>query len=134
MSATQRPLIVGNWKMNGTRASLDELARIVAGSAELRGKIDLVVCPPATLIMRFVEVVAGAVIIGRQDRHAEPHGTFTGDISAPMLKDAGAAYVIVGHSERRSLHHETDALVRAKAEAALKAGLTAIVCVAKMND
>jgi triosephosphate isomerase len=129
MSATQRPLIVGNWKMNGTRASLDELARIVTGSADLRGKIDLVVCPPATLIMRFVEVVAGAVIIGGQDCHAEPWGAFTGDISAEMLADLGASAVIVGHSERRANYHESDAAVRRKVAAAWRAGLTAILCV-----
>ena len=126
---TLRPLIVGNWKMNGTRASVDELAHIAAGSAELRGKIDLVVCPPATLVMRFVEAVAGAIIIGGQDCHAEPYGAFTGDISAEMLADLGAGAVILGHSERRANHHESDAAVRRKVAGAWRAGLTAILCV-----
>src|SRR6516225_7984520 len=129
MSTPQRPLIVGNWKMNGTRASGDELARIVAGSAELRGKIDLVVCPPATLILRFVEAAAGAIMIGGQDCHPEQSGAFTGDISAEMLADLGAGAVILGHSERRANHHESDAEVRRKVAAAWRAGLTAILCV-----
>jgi triosephosphate isomerase (TIM) len=124
-----RPLIVGNWKMNGLRASVDELRRIVAGSLMLRSKIDLVVCPPATLITRFVEAAAGAIIIGGQDCHAEPHGAFTGDISAEMLADLGAAAVILGHSERRADHHESDAAVRSKVAAAWRAGLTAILCI-----
>ncbi len=90
----------------------------------------MLVCPPATLIAQAAwRVKGGTLALGAQDCRAETSGAFTGDISAPMLKDAGAAYVIVGHSERRTLHHETDALVRAKAEAALKAGLAAIVCV-----
>jgi triosephosphate isomerase len=128
MSAPQRPLIVGNWKMNGTRASGNELARIVAGSAELREKIDLVVCPPATLILRFVEATAGAIMIGGQDCHPEQSGAFTGDISAEMLADLGARAVILGHSERRANHHESDAEVRGKVAAAWRASLTAILC------
>jgi len=115
--------------MNGTRASADELARIVAGSAGLREKIDLVVCPPATLIMRFVEAVGGAIMIGGQDCHAERCGAFTGDISAEMLGDLGAGAVILGHSERRAQHHESAAEVRRKVAAAWRAGLTAILCV-----
>src|SRR5215470_12648788 len=95
---TRRPLIAGNWKMNGLKASERELAGIVAGAAGLRQKIDLMVCPPATLIMRFVEAAGGAVAIGGQDCHAEPSGAFTGDISAEMLADLGASAVIVGHS------------------------------------
>jgi triosephosphate isomerase (TIM) len=129
MTAPRRPLIVGNWKMNGVRASAGDLAGIVAGSAGLRRKIDLIVCPPATLIMRFVEVASGAVAIGGQDCHAEPAGAFTGDISAEMLADLGASAVIVGHSERRAGHHESDAEVRRKVAAAWRAGLTAILCV-----
>jgi triosephosphate isomerase len=129
MSAPQRPLIVGNWKMNGTRASGDELARIVAGSAALREKVDLVVCPPATLIMRFVKAAAGAIMIGGQDCHPEPSGAFTGDISAEMLADLGARAVILGHSERRANHHESDVEVRRKVAAAWRASLTAILCV-----
>jgi triosephosphate isomerase (TIM) len=129
MTAPRRPLIVGNWKMNGVRASAGDLAGIVAGSAGLRRKIDLIVCPPATLIMRFVEVAGGAIAIGGQDCHAEPAGAFTGDISAEMLADLGASAVIVGHSERRAGHHESDAEVRRKVAAAWRAGLTAILCV-----
>jgi len=130
----RRPLIAGNWKMNGLKASAGELAKIVAGSAGLRRKIDLMVCPPVTLIMRFVEAAAGAIAIGGQDCHAEPSGAFTGDISAEMLADLGAGAVIVGHSERRALHRETDAEVRRKAEAAWRAGLTAVVCIGETKD
>jgi triosephosphate isomerase (TIM) len=99
------------------------------------GEAELAVCPPATLLAQAAwKIRGGKLSLGAQDCHPEPSGAFTGDISAPMLKDAGAAYVIVGHSERRTLHHETDALVRAKAEAALKAGLTAIVCVGETRQ
>jgi triosephosphate isomerase len=125
---TRRPLIAGNWKMNGLSSSAAEFAAMVAGAAGLRTKVDLMVCPPATLIGRFA-AAAGAVAIGGQDCHAEPSGAFTGDISAEMLADLGARAVIVGHSERRTLHRETDAEVCRKAEAAWRAGLTAIVCV-----
>jgi triosephosphate isomerase (TIM) len=127
--ASRRPLVAGNWKMNGLRASAAELARIVEGAAKLPA-VDLLVCPPATLIAQFSAVVSGSPVrIGAQDCHAEPAGAFTGDLSAEMLKDAGASAVIVGHSERRSYHKETDADVRAKALAARRAGLLAIVCV-----
>jgi triosephosphate isomerase len=127
--ASRRPLVAGNWKMNGLRASTAELARIVAGAAKLP-TVDLLVCPPATLLAQFAAAVSGSPVrIGAQDCHAEPTGAFTGDISAEMLKDAGASAVIVGHSERRSYHKETDADVRAKALAARRAGLFAIVCV-----
>src|ERR1700719_2034117 len=129
MTAPRRPLIAGNWKMNGLKVSERELAGIVAGSGDLRQKIDLMICPPATLIMRFVAAAGGAVAIGGQDCHAEPSGAFTGDISAEMLADLGASAVIVGHSERRTLHHESDAEVRRKAEAARRAGLLALLCV-----
>ena len=130
----RRPLIAGNWKMNGLKASERELAGIVAGSADLRRKIDLMVCPPATLIMRFVEAAGSAVAIGGQDCHAEPNGAFTGDVSAEMLADLGADAVIVGHSERRAFHHESNAEVRRKAEAAWRAGLFAILCVGETHD
>jgi triosephosphate isomerase len=127
--ASRRPLVAGNWKMNGLRASAAELARIVEGAAKLPA-VDLLVCPPATLLAQFSAVVSGSPVrIGAQDCHAEPAGAFTGDLSAEMLKDAGASAVIVGHSERRSYHKETDADVRAKALAARRAGLLAIVCV-----
>jgi triosephosphate isomerase len=127
---TRRPLVAGNWKMNGLRVSAVELGKIRAGAGDLLTKVDLMICPPATLIMTFAQAAAGSKIeIGGQDCHAEPSGAFTGDISAEMLADLGARAVIVGHSERRTLHKETDADVRAKAEAAWRAGLTAIVCI-----
>ena len=131
MTPGVRPFVAGNWKMNGLSASLAEIeAMRLAADAGEAGEAELVVCPPATLTAQAAwKMRGGKLALGAQDCHPEPGGAFTGDISAPMLKDAGAAYVIVGHSERRTLHHETDALVRAKAEAALKAGLTAIVCV-----
>src|SRR6187402_135795 len=126
----RRPLIAGNWKMNGLKASAGELTRIIAGSFGLAGKADFMICPPATLVAAFAELARGkSVAIGGQDCHAELAGAFTGDISAKMLNDAGAGAVIVGHSERRTLHKETDAVVRAKAQAAWRAGLMAIVCI-----
>ncbi len=135
MATTQRrPLVAGNWKMNGLKASVAELARIMAGSAGLAGKADLMICPPATLVAAFAEQARGsAIAIGGQDCHAEPAGAFTGDLSAEMVKDAGASVVIVGHSERRTLHRETDAEVCAKAKAAWRAGLTAIVCIGEIR-
>jgi triosephosphate isomerase len=133
-AANLRPLVAGNWKMNGLAASEAELAKIIAGSAALAGKADLMVCPPATLTAVFVAAVRGSgVTIGAQDCHAEAAGPHTGDISAEMLADAGARAVIVGHSERRADHHETDTQVRAKAMAAQRAGLTAIVCVGEQR-
>jgi triosephosphate isomerase len=116
--------------MNGLQRSMAELEKIIAGSAELAAKVDLMICPPATLVAPFGWKARGSKIaIGGQDCHAEAAGAFTGDVSAEMLADAGASAVIVGHSERRSMHQETDAQVRAKAVAAWRAGLTAIVCV-----
>jgi triosephosphate isomerase (TIM) len=129
-TSVRRPLVAGNWKMNGLKASAAELGKIVQGAGALAGKVDLMICPPATLVMRFVADSAGSGIeIGGQDCHAEPSGAFTGDISAEMLADLGAKAVIVGHSERRTLHQETGAEVRTKARAAWRAGLTAIVCI-----
>ena len=126
----RRPLVAGNWKMNGLRAGAAELTKIVRGARELAARVDIMVCPPATLIAEFAEAAAGGPVrIGGQDCHAESGGAFTGDLAAEMLKDAGASAVIVGHSERRSYHKETDADVRAKALAARRAGLIAIVCV-----
>lgn len=125
----RRPLVAGNWKMNGLRASGAEFAAMVSGARELTA-IHIIVCPPATLIAEFADSARGASLrIGAQDCHPEPAGAFTGDISAEMLKDAGASAVIVGHSERRIYHKETDAQVRAKALAAHRAGLLAIACV-----
>jgi triosephosphate isomerase (TIM) len=131
---TRRPLIAGNWKMNGLRASRQALADIVAGAADLSGKLDVMVCPPATLVMLFAPAAGGVVAIGGQNCHAEPCGAFTGDISAEMLADAGASGVIVGHSERRARCFETDADVRGKAQAAWRAGLLAITCVGETGD
>jgi len=131
MTPSIRPLVAGNWKMNGTGESLAELRAIATGlSSDLGQKLDAVICVPATLLSRAAEtLVSEAVRLGGQDCHVKESGAHTGDISAAMLKEAGADYVITGHSERRTDHHETDELVRAKTEAAWKAGLTAIVCV-----
>jgi triosephosphate isomerase (TIM) len=125
----RRPLVAGNWKMNGLAASIAQLTAVIAGAGALP-KVELMVCPPATLIASFAVAAHGTpVLIGGQDCHALASGAYTGDISAEMLKDAGASAVIVGHSERRQYHHETDAEVRAKAQAARRAGLMPIVCV-----
>jgi triosephosphate isomerase (TIM) len=128
---TPRPLVAGNWKMNGLNAALGELGLIRdAVAAGQAGKAEIAICPPATLVAAAVAKVAGGpVAIGGQDCHANVSGAHTGDISAEMLKDAGATYVIVGHSERRTDHAETDAIVKAKAEAGLRAGLSVIICV-----
>jgi len=131
-AASLRPLVAGNWKMNGLAVSEGELAKIVNGAAGVRA--DLMVCPPATLIASFAAAARGsAVAIGGQDCHAAPAGAHTGDIAAEMLKDAGAVAVIVGHSERRTDHHETDAQVRGKSMAAHRAGLMAIVCIGEQR-
>jgi triosephosphate isomerase (TIM) len=127
--ARPRPFVAGNWKMNGLRSSAAEMIRIAQGAGALTA-VDLMICPPATLLGLFAAIVEGsAVRLGGQDCHAESHGAFTGDISAEMLKDAGASAVIVGHSERRTYHKESDADVRAKALAAHRGGLCAIICV-----
>ena len=123
-----RPLIAGNWKMNGRRSDGIALAKAIVAEAGSLGA-ELLVCPPATLIAPVGEAVKGtAVALGGQDCHPAPSGAHTGDISAPMLADLGCRCVIVGHSERRAEHGESDALVKAKAEAALAAGLSPIVC------
>jgi triosephosphate isomerase len=122
-----RQLVAGNWKMNGLSADLAELLMLkdgVAGAA-----CDVLVCPPATLIAQAAWAVKGAFALGGQDCHAETSGAFTGEVSAEMLKDAGASAVIVGHSERRQYCAETDAIIAAKAKAAWRAGLKAIICI-----
>jgi len=130
-----RPLVAGNWKMNGLRAALGEIRAMAAGcDGDLRQRADLLICPPATLIAAAVEAAGGAIAIGGQDCHMRESGAHTGDISAAMLADAGASHVIVGHSERRADHGETSAVVAAKAVAAAAAGLTAIVCVGETRD
>lgn len=134
MTVARRPLIAGNWKMNGLRAWQAEFGRMMDGATSVNG-VDLLVCPPATLIVSFVEAAKGsAVKVGGQDCHPKPSGAHTGDVAAEMLADAGASAVIVGHSERRTDHGETDALVRAKAEAAHRAGLVAIVCIGETQS
>ena len=124
------PLVAGNWKMNGLTASIGELDRIIAGGRALTNKVELLVCPPVTLVPAFAARARDSgVRIGGQDCHWEEFGAFTGDISAAMLADSGAQAVIVGHSERRIGHQESDEQVRSKAQAAWRAGLTAIVCI-----
>lgn len=135
MASAPRPLVAGNWKMNGLRASRAELEKIIQGAKASPVACDLLVCPPVTLLENFAAAVQGApVSIGAQDCHAQASGAFTGDISAEMLKDAGASAVIVGHSERRMYHKESDVDVRAKAAAAARAGLVAILCIGETQE
>ncbi len=123
-----QPLIAGNWKMNGLAASLDEARAVASGIGATRARVAL--CPSATLVAPMAAALSGtAVEVGGQDCHAEASGAFTGEVAAEQLADAGAILVIVGHSERRAGHGETDAAVAAKARAALRAGLEPIVCV-----
>jgi triosephosphate isomerase len=133
MTLVRRPLIAANWKMNGLRADGTALADAVGTRAKAAGQAlvaDILICPPATLIGLIGERLAGSpVMLGGQDCCPERGGAFTGDICPAMLRDLGARAVILGHSERRAGHHESDALVRAKAEAALAEGLTTLVCV-----
>lgn len=125
-----RPLVAGNWKMNGLQASLAEIEAMAKQYDEgLRGRIDMLICPPATLAAAARVAGGGVVAIGAQDCHFKASGAHTGDISAEMLADLGLTHIIVGHSERRADHGESDATVKSKAEAALRAGLIAIVCV-----
>ncbi len=133
MTPGVRPLIAGNWKMHGLAAEAQALARAVAaGAAGL--KAEVLICPPATLIAPLTQACAGVVALGGQDCHEAAKGAHTGDISAAMLKDAGASYVILGHSERRMAYRETSHRVRAKAEAAMAAGLIPVVCVGEPED
>jgi len=135
MTDAIRPLIAGNWKMNGLKASEGEFVAMLAGAAVVASKADLLVCPPATLIATCADKARGtSVKVGAQDCHPKPSGAHTGDISAEMLADAGATAVIVGHSERRADHGESDLLVRQKAEAAWRAGLVAIVCIGESEE
>ena len=129
-----RQLIAGNWKMNGTGASLVEIEAVARAVKANPPTYDVLICPPATLIAPAVAAAADRIEIGGQDCHAEISGAFTGDISAEMLKDAGASAVIVGHSERRQYHGETNAMVAAKAQAAWRAGLLAIICIGESDD
>ncbi len=130
-----RPLVAGNWKMNGLTPALAEAEAMAEGLAASTPATDVLICPPATLVAKLAWTVQGSPIaVGGQDCHAKSSGAHTGDISAEMLKDAGASAVIVGHSERRADHAETDAVVQAKCLAAKRAGLTAIVCVGETAD
>jgi triosephosphate isomerase (TIM) len=131
MSRKIKPLIAGNWKMNGTKSSGAEINLMIEGAKDgLSKTVDLLICPPATLLMGLARVAAGSKLnIGAQDCHAKASGAHTGDISAEMIADAGGVAVIVGHSERRADHYESDQIVREKATAAMRAGLLAIICV-----
>jgi triosephosphate isomerase (TIM) len=129
-----RSLIAGNWKMHGLAPELGEIEAIAASVRAAPPLTDILICLPATLIARAVQTVGGRIAIGGEDCSADVSGAFTGDISAEMLKDAGAAAVIVGHSERRQHHGETDAIVAAKARAARRAGLLAIICIGETKS
>ena len=131
-SGAPRPLVVANWKMNGLRRDGIDRARALAGFARAARLAlpDMALCPPATLLVELRAALDGTgIVLGAQDCHGAAQGAHTGDLSAPMLADVGCRYVIVGHSERRAAYRETDRQVRAKAEAALAAGLVPIVCV-----
>jgi triosephosphate isomerase len=131
----KRLLIAGNWKMNGVRSDLAEIDCLAGERKLLRRQVTLAVFPPATLLSAACERARGSgLLVGGQDCHPQSKGAFTGDISAEMLADAGATHVIVGHSERRTLHGETDALVHAKLQAAWRAGLVAILCVGEREE
>src|SRR6516162_5953202 len=135
MTDAIRPLIAGNWKMNGLKAAMAEFEAMVAGAPSVAAEAELMVCPPATLVAAFADKARGtAVAVGAQDCHPKPSGAHTGDISAEMLADAGAKAIIVGHSERRADHGESDQLVRQKTEAVWRAGLVAVVCIGESEE
>ncbi len=131
MTSGIKPLVAGNWKMNGVAEQLGELRQIANGfMSGLDADCDALICVPATLLFRAKDIVENSPVkVGGQDCHAKDSGAHTGDVSSAMLKDAGASHVIVGHSERRTDHKESDATVNAKAQAAWRAGLVAIICV-----
>ena len=129
-----RSLIAGNWKMHGTGAALSEILAVAQNVAEQPPACDVLICPPFTMIARAAVAAGGRLGIGGQDCHPELSGAFTGDVSAEMLTDAGASAVIVGHSERRHYHNETDVEVAAKTSAAWRAGLLAIVCIGETGE
>jgi triosephosphate isomerase len=132
MARTRQLLIAGNWKMNGLKADALALAKAVADGVRQAGWRDrqVLICPPATLVTAIAEAVKGSgVLVGGQDCHPKPSGAHTGDVAAEMLRDCGASHVIVGHSERRADHGETDAVVRSKAEAAWRAALVPVICI-----
>lgn len=128
-----KKLAAGNWKMHGTTAALDEARTLARAHAD--PGCEVLLCPPATLVAAMAEAVRGSTIeVGGQDCHAAPSGAHTGDIAAEMLADAGASHVILGHSERRADHGETDEVVAAKVESAWRAGLRAIICVGETGE
>ena len=136
MTRSIRPLVAGNWKMNGLKADLAIVAEVARGyGAGMKAAVDLAICPPATLLFTASAALIGSrIATGGQDCSTQGAGAFTGEVSAQMLTDAGAAYAIVGHSERRTLHGETSATVKAKAQAAQTALLVPIVCVGETKD
>ncbi|SDA52823.1 triose-phosphate isomerase [Sinorhizobium sp. NFACC03] len=136
MTPDIRPLVAGNWKMNGTRASLDQIKAMAEGvKGELSAKVETLICPPATLLYVATALCDDSpLLIGAQDCHQKQSGAHTGDVSAEMIADCFGTHVIVGHSERRTDHAESDALVRAKTEAAHAAELVAIVCIGETGD
>jgi triosephosphate isomerase len=136
MTPNVRPLVAGNWKMNGTRDSLDQIKAMAEGvKGELAEKVESLICPPATLLYVATALCEDSPLwIGAQDCHQNQSGAHTGDISAEMIADCFGTHVIVGHSERRTDHAETDHLVRAKAEAAHTSELTAIICIGETAD
>jgi triosephosphate isomerase len=129
-----RPLIAGNWKMHGLAAQLVDIEAIADFVQATPPEADVLICLPATLVSRAAQTADGRIAIGGADCHAKVAGAFTGDVSAEMLKDGGAATVIVGHSERRRYHQETDAMVAAKAEAAWHCGLSTIICIGETQS
>jgi len=131
MTPDIRPLVAGNWKMNGTRENLDQIKAIAEGlGPDLTDRIDALICPPATLLYVATAIAEQtSLAIGAQDCHDKQSGAYTGDISARMIADCLGGYVLVGHSERRTLHGEDNDTVRAKAEAAKAAGLVRVICI-----
>ncbi|MEM8839892.1 MAG: triose-phosphate isomerase [Pseudomonadota bacterium] len=129
----RKPLVAGNWKMNGLKSALEEINLMEIAGDAVSDKVDVMICPPATLIQAVRQRVRRTTV-GAQDCHVKESGAHTGDLSAEMLVDAGASAIIVGHSERRQDHGETDDLVRAKASAAIRAGALAIICVGETRE
>ena len=129
------PLVAGNWKMNGDRAMAESLcSAIVQGASRLDG-VEIAICPPYTLLnVVYDEIADGNCALGAQDMDINDNGAFTGQVSASMLKNCGCSHVILGHSERRTIYGETDALVARKVEKALASGLTAILCVGETQE
>lgn len=129
-SGMVRPLIAGNWKMNGLSSACETIAEVAKGLEQYSDAADCLICPPATLLSKVTETAKGSRLkTGAQDCHSATSGAHTGDVSAEMIADLGASYVIIGHSERRADHGETSEIVAAKAEAAFRAGLTPIICI-----